>query len=499
MPAALPPQATPGNVVGERYVLDAVIGRGGMGVVLAARHLTLGKRVAVKLLLAEADANARARFELEARAAALLSSPHIAQVLDFGVTRDGLAYLVMEFLEGRDLQVERKLRVRLPVEEAVDIVLEASVGIAHAHAAGLVHRDIKPANLFLSDAGGRRVVKVLDFGLIKVMHEGGADLTGTTETFGTPKYMAPEQLRSARSVDVRADQHALAAILFELITGRPPFDGESVPDIIIKIGTEPAPLASSVGVPIPRALEEALQRGMAKRPDQRFPSLAEFAHAIAPFGSARARELAAEIARCLAASLVRRPLAEGSPAGPASAASGVDTRAHPALAVAGPPSLPTAPLGGSSATDAALEPTGPGSLSSGSVERLRPPAAPAAPPRSAAKLVGIAVAAALVSGAAMVIALSRTRASVVEPRGATTTATPSKISSSVPPPPASAPAPTSELPGTAISALPSASAAALPPPSAQLSAEPATARPSMPTPRPPVRPTAKPCKSLDCL
>ncbi len=295
MAAPLPPHAAPGTVVAEKYLLEAVIGRGGMGVVLAARHLALGKRVAVKLLLAEADANARARFQLEAQAAAQLTSPHVAQVIDFGFTADGLPYLVMEFLEGQDLATLRRERGgRVPIELAVDLVIEAALGLAQAHAAGLVHRDVKPANLFASVASGRRTVKILDFGLIKVMDDAAA-LTGTTETFGTPKYMAPEQLRSARGVDARADQHALGAVLFELIAGRAPFVGSSIPEIILAIGTEPAPTLRSIGVEAPPELEAALQRSLAKRPEDRFPSLAELAEAIAPFGSASASRIAVEV------------------------------------------------------------------------------------------------------------------------------------------------------------------------------------------------------------
>jgi serine/threonine-protein kinase len=296
----LPPAARPGTVLGGKYRVDGVLGVGGMGIVLAATHVDLGKSVAVKMLLARATGTVVDRFRREARVAAQLSSPHIAQVLDFG-THDDRPFLVMEFLEGNDLEAELERRRTLPVTEVIDVVLEACIGLAHAHACGLVHRDLKPANVFLAvSRAGRRTVKLLDFGLIKgPAVEGSKALTASREVFGTPQYMAPEQIKSAKNVDARCDQHALALIVFELISGRPAYLAESVPQLIVMIATEQPPSLCAVAPHVSEALAAIVARALAKRPDERFPHIGELAAALAPFGSARAAELAAEVAATL--------------------------------------------------------------------------------------------------------------------------------------------------------------------------------------------------------
>ncbi len=276
----------PGTVIDGKYRVERILGRGGMGVVLEATHLALGKRVAIKLLHADAaDEQARQRFAREARIAAQLPDEHIAAVTDFGQTAAGEPYLVMELLGGRDLEQELKARGPLPVAEAVDLLLQACEGVADAHAAGLVHRDLKPSNLFLARRrDGSALVKVLDFGLSKVTAEGRDNLTATESAFGTPQYMSPEQIRSAKYVDARTDQHALAMILYEILAGRPPYVAESVTGLYVVISTAAAPSLRALRPEAPAGLDAAIARALAKGPDDRFPDVGAFAAALAPFG-----------------------------------------------------------------------------------------------------------------------------------------------------------------------------------------------------------------------
>ncbi len=269
----------PGTVIDAKYRVERVLGRGGMGFVLEATHLALGKRVALKVLRIEAaDDQARQRFAREARIAAQLPDEHIAAVSDFGETSAGEPYLVMELLAGSDLERVLAERGPLPVTEAVDVILEACAGVADAHALGLVHRDLKPANLFLvRRRDGTSRVKVLDFGLSKVMAETHENLTTTASTFGTPQYMSPEQIRSAKYVDARTDQHALAMILYELLAGKPPYVAESVTGLYVVISTaSPAPLRAH-RADVPPGLEAVILRALAKDPADRFPDLAALA------------------------------------------------------------------------------------------------------------------------------------------------------------------------------------------------------------------------------
>ncbi|AUX23721.1 protein kinase [Sorangium cellulosum] len=282
-----------GQVLAGKYRVERVIGAGGMGVVLAATHLQLEERIAIKLLLPEA---ARAgtlaeRFMREARAAVKIKSEHVARVTDVGTLESGTPYMVMEYLSGSDLSEVVRAGGPMPPEAAVEYVLQACEAIAEAHAAGIVHRDLKPANLFLTRrADGSPCVKVLDFGISKVA-TGGADprITDTTAVMGSPLYMSPEQLRSARDVDARTDIWSLGVILFELLTGAPPFDGATMPQLCVAIMQgAPRPLAA-FRADVPQALEAVILRCLEKAPDRRFRSIAELAEALAPLATARAR------------------------------------------------------------------------------------------------------------------------------------------------------------------------------------------------------------------
>jgi len=279
-----------GTILAGKYRIERALGAGGMALVVEATHMTLGRRVAIKVLQGEAAVapEVLSRFQREAQIAAQLPGEHIARVSDVGRLETGEPYLVMELLVGRDLDAELQVRGRLGVEEAVDLVLQACEGVAEAHGAGLVHRDLKPGNLFLTRRrDGTPVIKVLDFGISKAA-PGGTDqsLTKTTSTFGTPLYMSPEQVQSAKHVDHRSDQHALAAILYALLTGRPPFEADSLTALAVLIATEPPRPVRETRPEVPPELDAAIERALAKRPGDRYPDLTGFAQAIARFGSA---------------------------------------------------------------------------------------------------------------------------------------------------------------------------------------------------------------------
>ncbi|MCU0691643.1 MAG: serine/threonine protein kinase, partial [Polyangiaceae bacterium] len=225
------PPVGPGDTVAGKYQVERLIGSGGVGVVFAATHLELGEPVAIKFLLPRAAKNVVdvARFCREAQAAAQLKTEHATRVLETGVLHDGSPYMVMELLEGRDLADLLKLSGPLPIEEALEYVLQASVALAEAHRLGIVHRDIKPSNLFLTHhPDGTPLVKILDFGIAKASVEAQAgvapqDLTKTSALLGSPLYMSPEQIRSTKSVDARSDIWSLGIVLYELLCGTTPF------------------------------------------------------------------------------------------------------------------------------------------------------------------------------------------------------------------------------------------------------------------------------------
>jgi serine/threonine protein kinase len=284
----------PGALIGGKYRVERVLGRGGMGVVVLASDEALGRRVAIKLLRVNGRGD-EARFLREARAVARLTSEHVARILEVGALDDGAPFLVMEYASGSDLGRVLHDRGRLPVAVAVDYVLQAGEVLAEAHALGIIHRDLKPSNLFLAARmDGTPLIKVLDFGIAKTTPgiAGNAEetsLTATSAVIGSPLYMAPEQLHSARAVDARADLWSLGAVLHELLTGRPPFEAESAAAVGAKIAAgAPTPLAE--GCPeAPDGLAAALLRCLEKDPDRRFQDIAELAEALAPYASAASR------------------------------------------------------------------------------------------------------------------------------------------------------------------------------------------------------------------
>ena len=277
-----------GDVIAAKYRLDKVAGEGGMGVVYAAEHLVLKQRVAVKVLLPGAAASEAVveRFAREARATAKINSEHVARVLDAGSTDNGAPFLVMEYLEGCDLEELLELQKTLPVPEVVDYLVQALEGLAHAHAVNIVHRDLKPANLFLGcRPDGSNAIKLLDFGISKATgSKEDKRLTGQ-HVLGSPVYMSPEQLRNATNIDARADIWSIGVVAYELLCGEPPFDGDGVGEIFAAIlEKEPVPLVEKDPT-IPRELSDIIAKCLRRDPDERWENAGQLAKAIAPFGS----------------------------------------------------------------------------------------------------------------------------------------------------------------------------------------------------------------------
>ncbi len=283
MPLDLEFAARPDPLVGltlDRYRVLEKIGEGGMGAVYAVEHVLLQKRMAMKLLRADLSRKQDlvARFQNEAIAASRIGQENIVAVTDFGRTPDGLVYFVMEELHGESLGRVIHGEGRIPVPRTVDIAAQLCRALQAAHAAGIIHRDLKPDNVILVEKDGRPdFVKVLDFGISKVGGAaGGERITQVGTIVGTPEYMAPEQA-AGKPVDPRSDVYSLGVLLFEMLTGRLPFEGDTAVAILLKHQTQPPPRLSDV-IPdgaFPAALEAAVARALAKRPADRQQSMSE--------------------------------------------------------------------------------------------------------------------------------------------------------------------------------------------------------------------------------
>jgi eukaryotic-like serine/threonine-protein kinase len=294
-----------GEILDGKYRVERVLGVGGMGVVVAATHVQLHTRVALKFLLPAALGNPQIveRFAREARAAVQIHSEHVARVTDVGTLPTGSPYMVMEYLEGGDLSDALTKGGRMPIAQAVSYVLQACEAIAEAHSLGIVHRDLKPANLFLARRPGRdSIVKVLDFGISKTNESGPSGLTQTSAMMGSPYYMAPEQMMSSKDVDARADIWALGVILYELLAGEPPFSADSMAEIVFQVTQRDAPPLQSKRPEIPPELGQAVACSLARDRALRFPNVAKLAAAIAPFGPPRSEISVERIVRVLGAS-----------------------------------------------------------------------------------------------------------------------------------------------------------------------------------------------------
>jgi eukaryotic-like serine/threonine-protein kinase len=319
-----------GDVLAGKFRIERVLGIGGMGMVVSAMHLQLDERVAIKFLLPEAlmNAEAVARFGREARAAVKIKSEHVARVTDVGALETGAPYMVMELLRGQDLSQVLRDNGALPISVAVQYLLQACEALAEAHAVGIVHRDLKPANLFLTArADGSPCIKVLDFGISKVTNPSGSGadmgMTRTQAIMGSPLYMSPEQLASAKDVDQRTDVWAVGCVLYELVTGRVPFEAETMPQLCTLIlHTEPLS-PRRLRPEVPEALDQAILRCLRKDRNQRYPNVAALAADIAPFSPDAGPRSAERISRVLSSSGVSSALLSSS--NPATLTSGAST------------------------------------------------------------------------------------------------------------------------------------------------------------------------------
>ncbi len=326
-----------GEVLAQKYRVDRILGMGGMGVVVAATHLQLDQKVALKFMLKDAFDNPEAliRFQREARAAVRLKSEHVARVSDTGTFDNGSPYIVMEYLDGHDLAEELKRNGPLPPWVVAEYVVQACDALAEAHSLGIIHRDLKPANLFLSRrADGSPIVKVLDFGISKVnsLNEPGAAMTKTGGLMGSPLYMSPEQIRSSRDVDPRTDVWSLGIIMYELLGGRVPFDADTIGGLLAVVMMEvPAPL-HTVRPDMPAALSALVDKCLQKTVDARCQSVAEIARGLSPYCPPRTLPLVDRIANLIGSSQAA-DLARTAPAGaPEFARTEIDSSAMP-----GPP------------------------------------------------------------------------------------------------------------------------------------------------------------------
>ncbi|MEQ9081005.1 MAG: serine/threonine-protein kinase [Sandaracinaceae bacterium] len=273
-----------GTILSERYKILKQIGEGGMGLVYEAEHVAIGKRVALKVLRDDFSGRPEVveRFKQEARSASRIGNDHIVDISDFGTTPSGASYFVMELLEGEDLAEVLQREGQLPLARAADIILQCCKALGAAHSKGIVHRDMKPENIFLTERDGRHdFVKIVDFGIAKMSDietDGapGRKLTKTGMIFGTPEYMSPEQA-AGKELDHRVDVYALAVILFEMLTGRVPFVGDTFMGILTQHMFEDPPPMHDVNphVDVPEAVVGFIYRGLAKDADQRYQSCDE--------------------------------------------------------------------------------------------------------------------------------------------------------------------------------------------------------------------------------
>jgi serine/threonine-protein kinase len=286
--ASIPAQ--PGEMIAGKYHVERVLGTGGVGMVVAVRHVTLGQMFAIKFLLPNAahDENDVRRFMREAQSAVQLKNEHVARVIDIAELDDRSPYIVLEYLDGQDLGVTLRMSGPLPTMEAVGYILQVCEAVAEAHSLGMVHRDLKPSNFFLTfRRDGSPLVKVLDFGIAKYkieFEQQDVRLTQTRALLGSPVYMSPEQVRSARSVDPRSDIWSLGVSLFELLADTVPFGGETVTGVAAAVTSDPVPPIARYRPDVSPTLAAILEKCLAKRPDDRFQSIAELAEALVPFG-----------------------------------------------------------------------------------------------------------------------------------------------------------------------------------------------------------------------
>ena len=274
-----------GATIGTYRVLSK-LGEGGMGVVYVGEHTLLGRKAAIKVLLAELSANKEIvhRFFNEAKAVTQIADAGIVQVFDFGYDQNNNAFIIMELLEGEAMDQRLDRIGRLPAPDAIRLMRQICASLHAAHLKGIIHRDLKPENIFIvgdpAVTGGERA-KILDFGIAKLSHdEPGKMKTRTGMVMGTPVYMSPEQCRGSGDVDRRSDIYAIACVMMTMLTGHPPFEGSGSGELIVAHMTAAPPLAASRVPGLPPIIDEILQRCLSKDPSQRYQSMAELAHAL---------------------------------------------------------------------------------------------------------------------------------------------------------------------------------------------------------------------------
>ena len=328
-----------GTVIAAKYRLERSLARGGMGSIWVARHLQLDMLVAVKFMDGQfaATPDGRARFEREARAIGMIQSPNVVHVNDYGV-HDGAPYMAMELLKGEDLGTRIRREQRLSVQVTADVLGQVCKALRKAHEAGIIHRDLKPANIFLVREDDEDIVKVLDFGVAKMIGLGEAgDATRTGMVIGSVHYMSPEQARGMKDLDQRADLWSIGIIAFRALTGQLPFPGDQVGDVIVKICSEPVPLASSFRPGLGPTADAFFARALARRPDERFQNARELGAALAALAGQAPSRVGMQLAQGLGAPV---PLADFGPPR-ADTGTGPIAQSSPSLTTAAPPSAST--------------------------------------------------------------------------------------------------------------------------------------------------------------
>ena len=307
-----------GTLIGGRYRVGRLLGRGGMGAVYEAEHVELGRQVAIKTLLPQAaeDEKVVARLIHEAKAAARIGHPGIVDVFDL-VAEGGAAFVIMERLHGEELHDRIQRCGPLPVAFAVRMGLEVSGAIAAAHAHGIIHRDLKPRNVFIAeDARQGEVFKVLDFGIAKLMHDIDMRLsTRSGQVVGTPTYMAPERLAGDLNVDGRADVYAIGALMYEALTGRPPFEASSYPELVLRISSERPRSLAAARQDVPAAFVALIERSLEKSPDARPESALALQHELAALDISSAIDSGVRSSMATLQATITAPRALGALAG----------------------------------------------------------------------------------------------------------------------------------------------------------------------------------------
>ncbi|MCC7536850.1 MAG: protein kinase [Deltaproteobacteria bacterium] len=278
----LRPEERVGSVINERYRLDRILGKGGMGVVFAGTHTWTNRAIAVKLLLPQyaEDSAMLQRFFQEARAAAALEHPHVIDVLDMGEDDEGMAFIVLEYLDGEPLSALLKRERAIDYGTLLEIVLPVLDALAEAHARGILHRDLKPDNVFVAKGlRGRKVPKLLDFGIAKLL-ESQSMATGTGSVLGTPHFMAPEQARGDKDLDGRADVWSMGVVCYQALAGKLPFNAETPTTVLVKIMTEPAPPLRDIAPDVHPAIAAVVDRALAPSRDDRIGSMAALMTAL---------------------------------------------------------------------------------------------------------------------------------------------------------------------------------------------------------------------------